>query len=179
MTSNADKLFLLAKEGQKLILENYEIPANPSAQLSQPVFDWLVRCNSLVSSLYSNQSEIIKEFSKAFTLKMSVDMLFKLANKEAEKESRAAYNKESSTDRNSCDLEIETKIERSINSSVVENRKIEAQQLFALVRKEVTSLNPDWHKIRDYLKNSFDLGMTYAFELTEFAYSCYKENKTR
>jgi hypothetical protein len=76
------KLKKLADEGEALLHAGHEIPTNSNINMSNPVFDWLLRCNSLLSSIYGKDSDTYTEFRRAYTLKMSVEMLFLLVMRE-------------------------------------------------------------------------------------------------
>lgn len=82
--TNADllkKLKKLADEGEILLQAGYEIPSDPLSTPSLQVFDWLLRCNSFITNIYGKNSDVINEFSQAYTLRMSVNMLVSLASK--------------------------------------------------------------------------------------------------
>lgn len=184
---NAQKLKRLAEEGEYLISSNYEIPSNPSAEIPQPVFDWLLRCNNLLSSLYGKQSEVIKEFSKAYTLKMSVDMLRSLAAGEKtvfgsntlfrHKTFPQADSKRERAKDNSIHTEIENQLLLFVEYSVPEEKKPEVTGLIRDLLKEVSGVQPNWNKVISYLKKGFDYGLAVGAELTRMAYSYYQARK--
>jgi uncharacterized Tic20 family protein len=73
------KLIKLADEGVGLLHSGYEFPASSSVEISQPVFVWLLKCNSLLTDVYGKDSENMKTFTRAYTIRSSVNLLVSLA----------------------------------------------------------------------------------------------------
>lgn len=177
------KLKKLADEGEALLRSGYEIPVNSSANVSPPVFDWLLKCNSFLAGNYGKKSDIYEEFSQAYTIRMSVNVLVSLAADEIHKQtSNQKRPAEQPAPQKAPEDPEGTKLWKKQEEQVVfllqdilpPGKKAEASYLWERLVTELAELQPNWEKVSGLLKCAFDYGIPFGSELTALAYSRYK-----
>jgi hypothetical protein len=76
------KLKKLADEGEFLLQSGYEISANAPSEVASPVFNWLLKSNNFISQIYGKNSFRDEGIQRAYTIRMSVNLLVSLAANE-------------------------------------------------------------------------------------------------
>jgi hypothetical protein len=160
----------LAAEGETLLNSGKEITFDPAAPVEQEVLDWLLRCNSLLAANYGKASAVYEDFSRAYTLRLSVNFLVALVTGELRKTLAPAQT----TIRQSAAgnfLGSPGRIMAVLEQTVPILKKAEASALVAHLEQELDEPQPDWEKVTNLLKSSFDYSLALGCELAALVYS--------
>lgn len=161
------KLKELADEGETLLTTGFEISANPKSDISQPVFDWLLRCNHLLTSAYGKNSATFEKFSQAYTIRMSVNVLVSLAAGEMSNHLEKPEISKSAR-------EQAKELVPLLQNILPLNKRAAASSLYEHLLQELTEANPDWEEAATLIKAGFDYGIPFGTELALLASAHYK-----
>jgi hypothetical protein len=162
----------LAAEGETLLNSGKEITLDPAAPVEQEVLDWLLRCNSLLAANYGKASAVYENFSRAYTLRLSVNFLVALAAAAGEVQKTLAPAQ--TTIRQSAAGKAPGNTERImavLEQTVLISKKAEATTLVARLEQELAEPQPDWEKVTNLLKSSFDYSLALGCELAALVHS--------
>lgn len=161
----------LVDEGNQLLDLGYEIQADLSSSAFHPVLDWLLKCNSFLANRYGKSSHIYKEFTHAYTLQMSINVLVSLAVSEIRNnEQRTIYDLPDSSE---CDKQINHLLENVLPPE----QRVDASQLNQQIHEELACSDPNWEKITSLLSKCYFFGIPFGSEVALLVYSHYKAQK--